>query len=1285
MATVLGKAENLIAGKVLTLGRLIPTDPNTPPPTGNTARVRTGANRGIRNLLVVCYDVDPGVVVTPNTTAPEDVEGVVLEQAVGPSFWAKFPGQRLGSTLTDVNGDWSLVYQDDLQADAESPRRIARPDLLIFVLAPEDTHEQLRDFPSRLPDLKELWVPDLVPQRILHFSREVRFNAARLEHYVIRIDDDLLAQTGVSEWISQPGAAVDPARTLDDFFSRHDRLHERLRERRREEFTRLNAIREDVRNRFSVDTVGPRGVDELPRDFRTSETFRSPGGPAYIPAVRTSSPEMVIHSVGRAVAEAIATVIDLPEVDRRRRFRFRLTDDEANEAGLLLPEGGLRREVPLRWLIERYRKATAAELLIAHGFPLARCTQERLVDEAVSKVMEPASGRTEPGAETPPPPFSYDLNTQIDRIINRMDAPAFKPEELVADRLDSTSLEQSLKGVNLQPGPADVTAYHYFHRLELALPHIWTELFDDGIRSRGEELYVQVVRTQEDLGAEGYRAAIESLENIRQLMEVAGDLEDPAATTVPDLIRVMFPGLAGMAWGLLDSAAQNTIWIKATVLERAQLVAEGPTATEETRRSFRDLMARSRHEVDELVRAELTEAVELTRRDPLSRLLFELSERLAGPYKFTVFAPNTVNFGLLVTYRQAWRPISYQVGRLVKTIPLAPGEAREYSIKRVEKTTRNEKEVENNLSIKKTDAENKGTIESQIANKAASKTNWKLSAEGSGSIGVFSASASASLEGSSESASEDSKKSMREAVQKANEEDKKEHNWEVSTTEETQVETAESVKISNPNQELPVTYLLYELQRRYGICEKLHTVQPVVLVANEMPAPHEVDEDFLIAHDWIIRRALLDDEFQPALNYLSEGFAGDELRIEILRHAKKTRQDTLDELREKLEPYDLMLSDASTKAENAVRAIQRWTREEEEERVAAARIGEQAAREQLQRLVQERADIKSLIDRASADLAEAEKALGDALQVHANLQTEITRLRVHVAQNIIHYMQAIWDTEHPDQRYFRLYNVRVPAIPFPAVPEPPEPPQVRPFLRERDPLTLDWVCETSLPPPAAFAVPPPPPEPPWPTLGEVADLDNLLGYKGNYMIFPLKNASDRDTGNCNYLTAYMAQSYVSDSGKGASDPAGDATLEELIKYFRCLREQREAARTDPDRRDRAPARLEDDEPAMEIMRDLIRERIADPYKDEQELIVRTDSLFIEALPGSHPVLEDFKLRHRALDVQKVGAEMRGMELENLRLAERLRAGEREDPRVDKRVEVKGATVLSVTEPEGPGG
>ena len=39
---------------------------------------------------------------------------------------------------------------------------------------------------------------------------------------------------------------------------------------------------------------------------------------------------------------------------------------------------------------------------------------------------------------------------------------------------------------------------------------------------------------------------------------------------------------------------------------------------------------------------------------------------------------------------------------------------------------------------------------------------------------------------------------------------------------------------------------------------------------------------------------------------------------------------------------------------------------------------------------------------------------------------EIDRLRVHVKENILYYMQAIWRQEPPDQRFFRLYNIDVP-------------------------------------------------------------------------------------------------------------------------------------------------------------------------------------------------------------------------------------------------------------------
>jgi hypothetical protein len=81
--------------------------------------------------------------------------------------------------------------------------------------------------------------------------------------------------------------------------------------------------------------------------------------------------------------------------------------------------------------------------------------------------------------------------------------------------------------------------------------------------------------------------------------------------------------------------------------------------------------------------------------------------------------------------------------------------------------------------------------------------------------------------------------------------------------------------------------------------------------------------------------------------------------------------------------------------------------------------------------------------------------------------------------------------------------------------------------------------------------------------------------------------------------------------------------------------------------------------------------LADPLRNGDEIIVPTGSLYIESLPAAHPVLEDFKLKHRELDVFKVQAEVRKMEFENIRYAARLLAKEREDPDVEKKVVVNG--------------
>jgi len=124
------------------------------------------------------------------------------------------------------------------------------------------------------------------------------------------------------------------------------------------------------------------------------------------------------------------------------------------------------------------------------------------------------------------------------------------------------------------------------------------------------------------------------------------------------------------------------------------------------------------------------------------------------------------------------------------------------------------------------------------------------------------------------------KKEFRESVFKAAEEYKSEGTVEVNVSTGEEATAEESGEISNPNDEIPVTYLFYELQRRFRVSEKIHQVMPVILVAQEFPKPDEIDEDWIIANDWILRRVILDDSFLPALNYVTSKVIGDEYSLQ---------------------------------------------------------------------------------------------------------------------------------------------------------------------------------------------------------------------------------------------------------------------------------------------------------------------------------------------------------------------------------------------------------------------
>jgi hypothetical protein len=156
-----------------------------------------------------------------------------------------------------------------------------------------------------------------------------------------------------------------------------------------------------------------------------------------------------------------------------------------------------------------------------------------------------------------------------------------------------------------------------------------------------------------------------------------------------------------------------------------------------------------------------------------------------------------------------------------------------------------------------------------------------------------------------------------------------------------------------------------------------------------------------------------------------------------------------------------------------------------------------------------------------------------------------------------------------------------------------------------------------------------------------------------------------------------------DSDLGIHDPdhLGSWTPEDFAQYARCLQESL---------RDE----LSDEEFAalQAQLKAQYKRIVSNPRPTNDEIIVPSSSLYIEALPGKHPLIEDFKLAHRELDVEKAREEARKLKLENLRYAARILGSSEDfklehrelldDPDVDRKIIIDGAPEHVVVPTDG---
>jgi hypothetical protein len=1201
-----------------------------------TIKLLTDDGIGIPNLIAVLYDLDKATPNTPNTEANEDW-----------GFWSQFHGDRLGSAITDRDGNAEFKFEDSEFQVTQSEKR---PDLVVFILAPERYFQDVQGLPTATPPA----------QQIVHRSEIARANAGRQEAYVIEISSERLAKFNLQT--PQSRLAVDQEKIADFAvlgLETTKAINEKLKPHVQAEFKKIKASRDKATSLFTKFV------------------------PSTVPESARREALIIGPDDSLDAAQAVAIERSLARMETYTApLTIRLTPSISDELGIDL----------------EHLRPVDIDNLISRSWRNYSLTRTRSLPDICGPCISAAPPDEEPGgppaddedADAPPPvepDLTPDLETARREVTRRVlgqiaDLATWDPRK--TDKIATIeTVNEALQGLSLPKGPADIPAFHDFHSLQIAFDHVWFEAYDERIRELGTEVFVGVEQFKTEWGIEtGELDPFEGMEDLETSLDEAEREITDAIETVP------FPDELSSLFGVSQPFFNWLSYARQTALRRAVYYINNPT----TARPFpaeivihtfiRDVAAYI-EVVRENIRQWQTEwrtwlTENSTRTVPqtlaqqegswarVSRLITELKQRIKERYAFRVFAPGSVNYGLLLTYRQTWEPLNYQVGDLVATIPLAPGETRRYTKKRNVKRSRAEREVENSLSIRRSESTVTSRSQAEILRKATLKTNFQYSSRGatvSGEGGEADTGSTTTFDLDVARDSSETKQDFHESVLKAAEEYKQERTLEINSSTTEEIEETSSGEISNPNNEIPVTYLFYELQRQYNISEQIYKVTPVVLVAQDVPAPHDIDEDWLIANSWILRRVLLDDSFKTALDYLTQGLAGDEFAVEVIRDEWQIQRDlvqktqaqvttlvqTQDELRRRLNTA----IQQSARTQGFLEDIGEFFGGGEDDGMKArARV--EAAERALEFNQADVADARNRLAASQSAFNEASRKLTNALQTQLNRRIAVDQLRVHVKDNILYYMHAIWNHEVPDQRFFRLYDMVVNV---------PEPPEGEASVSPSPAGTIRGIGDlfSSLGPTAegdrfdlsGMTPPSPPSVAPWTQkrLIEIAAVDRPLGYKGNYIILPLKDP--------NYITNFMAREFINDYfGVWDPDDDGNFPTDDLIHCVECMTRKVE--------------RHEADAADLDFLKRILLKRLRSPRRDKELVVIPSDQLFIEALPGAHPLLEDFKRLHRAVDVGKAVAEARGMELENLRKASRLVEGEREDPETDKKIIVEGS-------------
>ena len=268
-------------------------------------------------------------------------------------------------------------------------------------------------------------------------------------------------------------------------------------------------------------------------------------------------------------------------------------------------------------------------------------------------------------------------------LLGRLSAQLSK---ILSHRPDVEAILGDLEAIkSLRGGPADATAFHDLHVLQLAFKSVWVHAFDEKLKANAEQAYEEAVRLYDDAGLE--LPDIGTVEDMLALEEFIASARGAVRTVAPP----MPPNVEN--W--LGATISSVVWAQFSDAQRAIATQNGDAIQswlDAGKPFFSPTIVQIYRSMEEMAKHPDGAG------GKLSRLLDELGSAMSEPYAFDVFAPDSYNYGLLLTYRQQWTPLEYQAGDLRATIPLAPGEVRKYSKRTTIKKTRAEKMVERSVT-----------------------------------------------------------------------------------------------------------------------------------------------------------------------------------------------------------------------------------------------------------------------------------------------------------------------------------------------------------------------------------------------------------------------------------------------------------------------------------------------------------------------------------------------------------------------------------------------------------